>query len=153
RTGDLPSGSGSHTRRIDWTSPSLSRRASAQHEEALLGEQVGEAAAGVEGEGAAGAVQCHALLDDDAERGRERHEIPHRAEVDVRRVVPAVVEEMRHGHAPHEQDVQPNFPVAEIRERYDRAPADPYEMLDDDARVPRRLQGLAEDDVVEGPGG
>ena len=39
-------------------------------------------------------VEGDALLDGDAERAGERHEIPDRAEMDVGRVVPVVIEEM-----------------------------------------------------------
>ena len=39
--------------------------------------------------------------------------------------------------------------MTEIRERDDGAPADAHEVLDDDARIARRLQRLREDDIVE----
>src|SRR5205807_2222649 len=84
-----------------------------------------------------------------AERAGERHEIPDSAEVYVRRVVPIVIEEMRHRHPPGQKNMEPDLPMTEIRERNDGAPADAHEVLDDDARIARRLQRLAQHHVIE----
>src|SRR5947209_210409 len=69
-----------------------------QHEHTLLGQEVGEAAAGVEGEGAAVAVQGQAALDRGAELVAQRDKVADRAEMDVGRVVPGMVEQLGHRH-------------------------------------------------------
>ena len=49
-----------------------------------------------------------------------------------------------------EQDLQPDAPMAEIRERHDGAAADAQHVFQHHARLPRRLQRLRQDHVVEG---
>src|SRR5579883_549054 len=54
----------------------------------------------------------------------QRFEVVHRQEVDVRRVVPLVREELGFRRAAGEQVGQANRPVAEVRKRHDGATAD-----------------------------
>ena len=69
-----------------------------QHEHALLGQQVGEAAARVERERPAVPVEGQAALDPGADLVAQRHKVADRAEMDVGRVVPMVVQQLRFRH-------------------------------------------------------
>ncbi len=69
--------------------------------------------------------------------------------MDVRRVVPAVRQVLRHRHAALEQQRQPHAPVAEIREGNDGVLADPQEVVEYRLRVVGRLQRLRQDHIVE----
>ena len=53
-------------------------------------------------------------------------------------------------HVAADQQLQPHLPEAEIRKRDDGAPADPQQIFQHHPRLPRRLQGLRQDHVVEG---
>src|SRR5216683_742232 len=98
---------------------------SGQHEDALFGQQIGEAAARVEGEGATVPVEGHAALDPGADPVAQRDKVADRAEMDVRRVVPGIEEQLGNRHPPANEQAEANPPEAEIRKRYDRPLADP----------------------------
>ena len=80
----------------------------------------------------------------------ELHEILDGAEVNVRRVVPGGGEVFRARHVPADQQLQPHLPEAEIRERDDGALADAQQVFQHRFRLPRCLQRLRQDHVVEG---
>ena len=80
----------------------------------------------------------------------ELHEILDGAEMDVRRVVPGRRQVFGARHVAADQQLQPHPPEPEIRERDDGAPADPQQILQHHPRLPRRLQGLRQDHIVEG---
>src|SRR4051812_49902351 len=120
----------------------------AEHEDALLGEQVREAAAGAERERIAVTVERHAALDARADLLDQHDKVADRAEMDVRRLVPGVVQQLRDRHAAAKQETQTDAPEAEIRERDDRPPADAQQFLDDMKRAMRRLQGPAQYDDI-----
>src|SRR5260370_25563616 len=130
----------------------LRNGAHAKDEDALLGEQIGQAAAGIERIGLPVAVQGDAAVDADADLVAQRDKVPDCAEMNVGGLVPGVGETMRDRHLAGQQKPQPDAPEPEIRKRYDRAPADAHEFLDDPARPVCRLQGLAQHDDIESAG-
>ena len=73
--------------------------------------------------------------------------------MDIGRLVPLVDERIGDRHAAISQELEPHMPNAEIGERDDGAPADPRQFGKHAARVVSRLQGLRQNDVVEGVGG
>ena len=84
-------------------------------------------------------------------RAHRRSKSRMRAEMDVGRVVPGVGQAARHRHAAAAQQVPAHPPVAEIGERDDRrAGRCAAARSSTCARLAHRLQGLAQDDVVEG---
>lgn len=70
-------------------------------------------------------------------------------DADVGRVVPLVGQFARARRLASEQDLEPDAPVAEIRETHDAVTADAQHLVDDGRRVVDLLQGLAEHHVVE----
>src|SRR5258707_7181610 len=70
------------------------RRLARQHEHALFGEQVGEAAARVKRERAAVPVQGHAAFDLGADLVAQPDKVADRAEMDVWGVVPGIVQQL-----------------------------------------------------------
>src|SRR3546814_16523929 len=70
--------------------------------------------------------------------------------MDVRRVVPGIRQRVRHRHAAAQEQPPAYLPVAEVREGYDGATADPYEILQNRARAARRLQRPDQHDDAEG---
>src|SRR4051812_16542977 len=91
-----------------------------QHEDGLLGQQIGEAAAWVKRERAAVPVEGQAAFDMDADRVAQRDKIPDRAEMDIRRVVPGIVQQLRDRHAAAPQQAEADAPEPEIGKRDDR---------------------------------
>src|ERR1700732_1188676 len=124
-----------------------------EDEDALLGEQICQAPVRSEGIGLAVTVEGEAALDADVDLVAHRNEVADRAEMNIGGFVPRMREERRHRHPATNQQVQPDPPKAEIRERDDRAPANADEGLEHLTRLARRLQGLAQHDDVEGAGG
>src|ERR1700719_2404802 len=127
----------------------LQTGAPAKDEDALLGEQVGQAAAGIERIRLTVAVQRDAAVDADPDLVAQRDKVADRAEMNVGGLVPGVGETMRERHPAGQQKSEADAPEPEIRKRHDRPPADPHELLDDPARPVRRLQGLAQHDDIE----
>src|SRR5438270_11656645 len=86
------------------------RRLARQHEHALLGEQIGEAAARVEGKRAAVPIERHAALDLGADLVAQPDKVADRAEVDVWRVVPGIVQQLRNRHPAAPQQAEADAP-------------------------------------------
>src|SRR2546430_16350518 len=95
------------------------------------------------------AVEGQAALDPGADLVAQHDKVADRAEVDVWRVVPGIVEQLGHRHPPANQKAETNPPKREIRERHDRALADAQELFEHMTRLTRRLQGLAQHDRSE----
>src|SRR5438132_5185444 len=72
--------------------------ASAKDEDALFGEQVGQAAAGIERIGLPLAVQGDAAVDADAYLVAQRDKVADRAEMNIGGLVPGIGEAMRDRH-------------------------------------------------------
>src|SRR5205814_1111060 len=72
--------------------------------------------------------------------------------MDIGRVVPRIVQQLRYRHAPAPQQTEPDSPEAEIRKRHDRALADANELFDDVARPPRRSADKDDTQQRVGPG-
>src|SRR6202171_843788 len=83
-----------------------------------------------------------------APRGEECVEVGHRAEMDVRRVVPLIRQRARHRHAAA-QDLPPMRPVPEVGERHDRLAPDAQHLPDDHFDAAHRLQRLRQHDAIE----
>src|SRR5882724_3548457 len=122
----------------------------AQQKHALLAEHVPEPPWRVEPQRPAVKIERDRALHLDVDLVAELHEILDGAEMDVRRVVPGRRQIFGARHVPADEQLQPHFPEAEIRKRHDGAPPDPQQILQHHARLPRRLQGLRQDHVVEG---
>src|ERR1051325_78995 len=98
------------------SAPRSIARLTRQHKDALLGQEIGEAAARIERERAAMPVERDAALDLCAELVAQHDKIADRAEVNVGGVVPRVVQQFRHRHAAAPQQAAADTPEAEIRE-------------------------------------
>src|ERR1041385_4928398 len=85
------------------SAPRSIARLTRQHKDALLGQEIGEAAARIERERAAMPVERDAALDLCAELVAHHDKIGYRAEMVVGRFVPGVVQQSRPGHAPPPQ--------------------------------------------------
>src|ERR1019366_3551498 len=90
----------------------------------------------------AGIIERHATLDPRIDLARERDKILDRAKMDVWRVVPGAGKVARQRHAAADRHLEPDAPMAEIRKRHDRVPADPQHLFENLARLPCRLQCL-----------
>src|SRR5580693_880763 len=96
--------------------------APAKDEDALLGEQIGQAAAGIERIRLTVAVQRHAAVDANADLVAQRNKVADRAEMNVGGLIPGVREAMRNRHPAGQQEPESDAPKPEIRERHDRPP-------------------------------
>src|SRR5579862_7984016 len=123
-----------------------------QHENPLLGEEIGKRPTRIERERTAIAVERDAFLDAHADLVTQRDEITDRAEMDVGRIVPLMIEQPRYRHAAAQRQAGANPPEAEIGKRHDRPLADPHQRFEHAARLARRLQCLAQYDDIERPG-
>src|SRR5260370_2968509 len=142
---DLSSGDGATSDEIS----ALGNGAPAKDEDALLGEQIGQAAARIERIGLPLAVKRDAAVDADADVVAQRDKVADRAEMNVGGLVPGVGKTMRDRHPAGQQKPEADAPEPEIRKRHDRPPADAHELLDDPARPVGRLQGMAQPDDTE----
>ena len=124
--------------------------AAAEQEHALLAEHVPEPPRHVDPQRPAVEIERDGAFHLDVDLVAELHEILDGAEMDVRRVVPGGRQVLGARHVAADQKLQPHPPEAEIRERDDGAPADPQQILQHHARLPRRLQRLRQDHIVEG---
>src|SRR6187402_3188947 len=122
----------------------------AEQKDRLFAEQVPEPPRCVEPQRRPPGIERHRLFHPDSDFGAELAKVLDGAMMDIRRVVPAERQDIGARHMAREQELQPDLPVAEIRERHDRVAPDPQHVFQHDARVPRGLQGLREDDIVEG---
>ena len=120
-----------------------------QHEHRLRAEQVPQPPRRADAHRLAVAGERDAALDAGADFVEQADEIADRAEMDVRRLVPGVVQRVGPRHAAAKQQLQPHAPMTEIRKRHDGAPADAQHVLQHDPGLACRLQGLRQDDVVE----
>src|ERR1700736_4275796 len=105
------------------TLPPLPRPAQQKH--ALLAEHVPEPPGRVEPQRAAVEIECDRALHLDVDLVAELHEILDGAEMNVWRIVPGGGQIFGARHVPADQQLQPHFPEAEIRERHDAAVSDP----------------------------
>src|SRR6185369_12870466 len=113
---------------------------SGQNKDALLGQQIGEVAARIEGKRAAMPVEGLATLDAGSDLVAQRNKVVDRAQMDVRRVVPVVVEQLGNRHPTAEEQSKTNPPEPKIGKRHDRPLADPQQFFEHMARLARRLQ-------------
>src|ERR1700726_1155542 len=150
----------SHRGKKEWIASSLTLLANdgeslsrllrpAQQEHALLAEHVPEPPGRAQPQRTAVEVERHRALHLDIDLVAELHKVLDGAEMDVRRVVPGRGQVFGARHVAADQELQPHPPEAEIRERDDGAAADPQQVFQDHPRLPRRLQGLRQDYVVE----
>src|SRR5690606_22816386 len=76
-------------------------------------------------------------------------EVVHRAQVNVRRVVPGVGQGSGNRHPPLAGQIPAQPPVAEVGKGNDAFLAEPQHFAQDEVRVTHRLQGLGHDHGVE----
>ena len=88
------------------------------------------------------------MLDGVASLVQKRVEVGHRAQMDVRCVVPLIRQAVGNGH-PSLEDLPAVRPVAEVRERDDRLAADAQHLDDELLGVAHRLQRLRQDHAIE----
>src|SRR5229473_116860 len=94
-------------------------------------------------------VEGQAALDTGADLVAQHDKVADRAEMDVRRVVPGIVEDFGDRHPPAKEQAEANPPEAEIRKRHDRPLTDAQQLFEHQPRLARRLQGLAQYDDIE----